>query len=69
MGLAVIRPLPIQEKQKNAHIVHTQKRIRTRDTSVKAVDTSFRPFTHGAIEKKPIGHANYQPVSSELLPL
>jgi len=30
---------------------------------------SFRPSAHGATHKKLIGHANYQPISSELLPL
>jgi hypothetical protein len=30
---------------------------------------SVRPSAHGATQKKLIGHANYQPVTSELLPL
>jgi hypothetical protein len=30
---------------------------------------SFRTSAHGATQKKLIGHANYQPVTSELLPL
>jgi hypothetical protein len=29
----------------------------------------IRPSAHGATQKRLIGHANYQPVSSELLPL
>ena len=28
-----------------------------------------RPSAHGATQKKLIGHANYQPVTSELFPL
>ena len=30
---------------------------------------SLRPSAHGATHKKLIGHANYQPVSSESLPM
>jgi hypothetical protein len=30
---------------------------------------TVRPSAHGATQKKLIGHANYQPVTSELLPL
>jgi hypothetical protein len=30
---------------------------------------SIRPSAHVATQKKPIGHANYPPVSGELLPL
>jgi hypothetical protein len=30
---------------------------------------AVRPSAHGATEKKLTGHANYQPVTSELLPL
>ena len=29
---------------------------------------SLRPSAHGATQNKLIGHANYQPVTSELLP-
>jgi hypothetical protein len=39
-------------------------------TSVQCrIVNTFRPSTHKATQKKLIGHANYQPVISELLPL
>jgi hypothetical protein len=34
-----------------------------------SMEVEIRPSAHGATQKKLIGHANYQPVSSELLPL
>ena len=33
------------------------------------LSSGLKPSSHGATQKKLIGHANYQPVTSELLPL